>query len=114
MIIRPARLVSGTISVPGDKSISHRSAIIGAMAGGEVRVQNFLAGEDCLSTLDCLRQLGVKIDRSGTNVTVHGVGKDAFLPPSGPLDCGNSGTTMRVMGGFLEGQEFESVLTGDE
>lgn len=100
--------------MPGDKSISHRAAILAAMAEGESRIENFLTGEDCLSTLGCLRQLGVEIEQNGTSVRVRGVGKTGFSKPDEPLDCGNSGTTMRLMAGVLAGQNFESVLTGDE
>ncbi len=114
MIVRKAKSISGSIIVPGDKSISHRAAIIAAMAEGESVIENYAAGEDCASTLRCLRQLGVDIEQSGTSVTVHGVGITGFRKPSEPLDCGNSGTTMRLLAGLLAGQGFESVLTGDE
>lgn len=114
MIIKPAKSVSGSISTPGDKSISHRAAFVAAMAEGESFIENFSAGEDCASTLRCLRQLGVEIERNGTSVRVRGVGKTGFRSSSEPLDCGNSGTTMRLLAGVLAGQSFESVMTGDE
>lgn len=114
MIIRPAKLIEGEIALPGDKSISHRAAIIAAMAVGESRIGNYSTGEDCASTLRCLRQLGVEIEQSGTTVVVHGVGKTGFEAPAEPLDCGNSGTTMRLLAGVLAGQQFDSVLTGDQ
>lgn len=114
MIIRPANSINGTISVPGDKSISHRAAIIAAMAAGVSRIENFATGEDCASTIKCLRQLGVEIQQDGTNVYVKGVGKTGFRAPVAPLDCGNSGTTIRLLAGVLAGQNFDSVLTGDE
>jgi 3-phosphoshikimate 1-carboxyvinyltransferase len=114
VLIEPAKYLKGEISLPGDKSISHRAAIIAALAEGESRIENYSTGEDCASTIRCLRQLGVVIEQKGTTVVVHGVGKHGFEPPSEPLDCGNSGTTMRLMAGVLAGQSFRSVLTGDD
>ena len=114
MIIKPARSINGVVTVPGDKSISHRGAIIAAMAEGESQIENFSTGADCASTLRCLRQLGVEIEQCGTTVRVKGVGKVGFQKPDVPLDCGNSGTTMRLLAGVLGGQRFESVLTGDD
>src|SRR6186997_318364 len=93
--------INGTIHLPGDKSISHRSAMIAAMAVGETRIENFATSVDCASTLDCIAALGVKVGRDGNNVTVTGVGKSGFHAPTEPLDCGNSGTTMRLMSGVL-------------
>lgn len=113
MFIKPAKRLEGTIEVPGDKSISHRAAIVAAMADGESRIQNFAPGEDCAATLRCLRQLGVRIDQFEDNVWIMGLGRQGFRRPDGPLDCGNSGTTMRLLSGLLAGQPFESVLTGD-
>src|SRR6476660_1372437 len=114
MKVLPASLVRGEISLPGDKSVSHRSAILSAMAKGVTRIENFSASADCSSTVDCLRSLGVAIKQDGTSLTVTGVGKTGFTPPLEPLDCGNSGTTMRLMSGVLAGQPFDSVLTGDD
>jgi 3-phosphoshikimate 1-carboxyvinyltransferase len=114
VIIRPAKRIEGTITVPGDKSVSHRAAIFAAMADGETRIENYASGADCSSTIACLRQLGVMIEREGPSVVVHGVGKKGFRQPEEPLDCGNSGTTMRLMAGLLAGQTFDSVLTGDD
>lgn len=114
MLIKPANSIHGRIGLPGDKSISHRAAMIAAIAEGDSMVENFSDGEDCAFTLRCLRQLGVSIDQSGAAVLVHGVGKKGFRKPSGPLDCGNSGTTMRLLAGLLAGQNFDSILTGDE
>jgi len=115
--IEPARRLRGTIAVPGDKSISHRAAILNALADGDAEVRNFLSGEDCLSTLKVLEVLGVEtaLDRSGETPTlrVKGVGLRALRDPCEVLDCGNSGTTMRLMCGVLAGQPFHSVLTGD-
>jgi 3-phosphoshikimate 1-carboxyvinyltransferase len=114
MRILPAKRIFGTITVPGDKSISHRAAMIAAMAEGKTVIRNYASGLDCASTLKCLRELGVPVEISGTTVTITGVGKQGFKKPSRPLDCGNSATTLRLLAGILAGQGFESVLTGDE
>lgn len=114
MKLTAADRLEGTVHLPGDKSISHRAAMIAAMAQGCTRISNFAASEDCASTLSCLEALGVPVRRSGTEVAVEGVGKTGFSKPDVPLDCGNSGTTMRLMSGILAGQGFESILTGDE
>jgi 3-phosphoshikimate 1-carboxyvinyltransferase len=114
MKIRPAKTIKGTLSLPGDKSISHRAAILAALAEGTTRIENFAPGADCASTLSCLRQLGVEIERDGDTVIVHGVGMNGLKAPTTELDCGNSGTTMRLLAGVLAGQNFTSTLTGDE
>jgi 3-phosphoshikimate 1-carboxyvinyltransferase len=116
MHIRPAKHLKGSILLPGDKSISHRAAIIAAMAEGEARIDNFATSVDCASTLECLGRLGVDVRRSeeSSTVWIRGGGKSGFRAPDKPLDCGNSGTTMRLMAGVLAGQNFESVLTGDD
>jgi 3-phosphoshikimate 1-carboxyvinyltransferase len=114
MIIRPATKVRGDLLLPGDKSISHRAAIIAALAAGATRIENFAPGADCASTLSCLKQLGVAIEREENTVIIYGMGKHSLRAPTEPLDCGNSGTTMRLMAGVLAGQNFTSVLTGDE
>jgi 3-phosphoshikimate 1-carboxyvinyltransferase len=114
MRIRPAKCIRGEILLPGDKSISHRAAIISAMAEGASRIENFATSADCAATLECLRQLGVDVRQEGTTVRVRGVGKSGFSAPDRPLDCGNSGTTMRLLAGVLAGQGFDSVLTGDD
>lgn len=88
--------------------------MISAMAIGETRIDNFATSADCSSTVACLESLGVKISRDGNTIDVNGVGKKGFTPPSGPLNCGNSGTTMRLLAGILAGQNFQSVLIGDE
>ncbi len=113
--VRPARRLRGEVAVPGDKSISHRAAILNALASGEAVVQNFLAGDDCLSTLRVLGALGVETDLEEAEGTLHirGRGLDGLREPDDVLDCGNSGTTMRLMAGVLAGQPFLSVLTGD-
>lgn len=114
MHIRGAKCLRGEIVLPGDKSISHRAAMLGAIAAGRTRIENYAASEDCASTIECLRQLGVTIEREGSRVIIHGVGKKGLRAPDGPLDCGNSGTTMRLLAGILAGQDFDSVLTGDD
>lgn len=114
MIIQPARRIVGRLRLPGDKSISHRAAIIAALARGSSRLTNFSTSEDCASTLACLRQLGVSIERDGNTVRVEGVGIDGLRAPAAPLDCGNSGSTMRMLAGVLAGQNFASQLTGDD
>lgn len=107
-------MLSGTVRLPGDKSISHRAAMFAAIADGETKIENFASSTDCASTLDCLKGLGVEIDRDGASVTVKGGGKTGLRAPSGPLDCGNSGTTMRLLTGILAGQNFDTTLVGDE
>jgi 3-phosphoshikimate 1-carboxyvinyltransferase len=115
--VRPARRLRGTIAVPGDKSISHRAAILNALAEGEATITNFLPGEDCLSTLRELGALGVehRIDESGASpaLWIRGVGLRGLREAGDVLDCGNSGTTMRLMSGVLSGIDASSVLTGD-
>lgn len=114
MKIYRCRRLGGEIDLPGDKSISHRAAMLSAIAVGRARIENFATSADCASTLAGLRQLGVEIDVDGATVIIDGVGKTGFRKPSAELDCGNSGTTMRLLSGILAGQDFESVLTGDE
>jgi 3-phosphoshikimate 1-carboxyvinyltransferase len=100
--------------MPGDKSISHRAALIAALADGTSSIRNFSTSADCTATLSCLKALGVAIERDHTALAITGVGIDGLHEPSGPLDCGNSGTTMRLLAGILAGQNFKSTLTGDE
>lgn len=114
MIIRPAKAIRGRIRLPGDKSISHRAAMLAATANGVTRIENFATSADCASTVMCIEALGVGVNRSGSTLTVGGVGKAGFRRSAEPLDCGNSGTTMRLLSGLLAGQNFESVLVGDE
>lgn len=114
MKIQQAERLEGKIKLPGDKSISHRAAIFSALAEGKTKIENFSTAADCASTLDCLENLGVRIEREGATVWVEGAGKSGFRKPSKELDCGNSGTTMRLLSGVLAGQNFDSVLTGDE
>ena len=105
--------LQGAITVPGDKSVSHRAVILGALAAGVTEITGFLTGEDCLSTVACLRQLGVPVDVEGTTVRVEGVGLAGLREAENVLDAGNSGTTARLLMGVLAGQPFYSVLTGD-
>ena len=114
MKVQPAGSLQGIIELPGDKSISHRAAVIAAIADGTSRLDNFAVSADCTSTLDCLRSLGVETRRDGNTVFIDGVGKFGLKKPDAPLECGNSGTTMRLLAGILAGQRFKSVLTGDE
>lgn len=106
--------LNGVITVPGDKSISHRSIMFGAIANGETTVTNFLLGEDCLSTISCFRKLGVRIEEQGDRIIVHGQGIEGLMEPSQVLDVGNSGTTIRLLSGILSGRPFHSTLIGDE
>lgn len=106
--------LGGTIEVPGDKSISHRSIMFGALAEGTTTIRHFLKGEDCLSTIDCFRKLGVQIDETKDEIVVHGAGWNGLKEPSAILDTGNSGTTTRLMLGILAGRPFHSVMIGDE
>ena len=105
--------LKGSITVPGDKSISHRSIMFGAIASGKTTVNGFLLGEDCLSTIDCFRKLGVEIEVDGTNVTIQSAGIDHWEEPKEILYTGNSGTTTRLMLGILSGTNFHSVMVGD-
>ena len=113
VLIHPARGLSGAVRLPGDKSISHRYAMLGGIAEGTTKLENFSTGADCASTLGCLRSLGVKWDRDGGSVVIHGSGS-SLQAPSAPLDCGNSGSTIRMLSGILAGQQFTSELVGDE
>jgi len=106
--------VAGTLTVPGDKSISHRALMLGAIAHGETRIRGFLDGEDCLATAGALAALGVRIERPApTEVHVHGAGAGALRAAAGPLDMGNAGTAMRLMMGLLAPQTFDATLIGD-
>jgi 3-phosphoshikimate 1-carboxyvinyltransferase len=117
-IIRPAKTVAGSLRLPGDKSVSHRYALLAAIAEGSSRLENFSTGADCASTLACLRALGARIDEThapgqALGVEIHGMGP-ALSAPKDDLDCGNSGSTMRMLAGILAGQTFAASLTGDE
>ena len=113
VIIRPARNILGSLRVPGDKSISHRYAMLAALARGQSRFENFAPGADCNSTIDCVRALGCDVERDDKGaVTVDGIGP-SLLEPSAALDCGNSGSTMRMLSGILAAQDFSTELVGD-
>lgn len=115
LISRPVRSINGIISVPGDKSISHRAIIFGAIAKGTTRVSGFLDGEDCVATLRAFKSMGVNIEGpNNQEVVIHGVGKYGLCAPKSVIDCGNSGTSIRLLAGLLAGQSFSSELTGDE
>jgi 3-phosphoshikimate 1-carboxyvinyltransferase len=112
--IQPAEAVSGVVLLPGDKSISHRYAMLAAIAEGTSVLEHFAASRDCHSTLACLRSLGVDVQESGAIVTIRGRGLRGFQAPADVLDAGNSGTTIRLLSGILAGQPFESTITGDQ
>lgn len=114
MIISKAKKLNGEVTVPGDKSISHRSVMFGSIASGLTEISGFLQGADCLSTITCFSRMGVKIENKGSTVLVHGRGMRGLRPPSDILDCGNSGTTLRLISGILSAQNFTSELTGDD
>ncbi|KYG36873.1 3-phosphoshikimate 1-carboxyvinyltransferase [Bacillus gaemokensis] len=112
-LIRKKTGLNGTIVVPGDKSISHRAVMFGAIAKGTTKISNFLSGEDCLSTIACFRKLGVTIEQNGTDVTVYGKGLAGLQEPAEVLDVGNSGTTIRLMLGILSNAPFHCTVIGD-
>jgi len=111
--ISPGGKIDGIVELPGDKSISHRYAILAALAEGQSEIVNYASAADCRSTLECLRQLGVGIEASDGRVRVSGVGLDGLKEPRKALDAENSGSTMRMLAGVLAGQPFKSTLTGD-
>lgn len=113
MQIQPCGPLHGEITVPGDKSISHRAVMLGALANGTTHITGFLMGEDCLSTIDCFRKMGVSIDVSDKEVVVEGVGLHGLTAPECELYTGNSGTTTRLLSGILSGQSFTSTMNGD-
>jgi 3-phosphoshikimate 1-carboxyvinyltransferase len=114
MKITPARRINGRVQVPGDKSISHRAAIIAALANGTSLIKNFSPSEDCAATLSCLRKLGISIQSEDSRVIVQGAGESGLRAATEALYCGNSGSTMRMLAGVLAGQDFTSTLTGDD
>lgn len=114
-LIRPAAIRDAELTVPGDKSVSHRAVMLGSIADGVTEVRGFLAGEDCLATIGAFRNLGVEIEQpQATELVIHGVGLHGLRAPDCELDLGNSGTAMRLMAGVLAGQDFSATLTGDE
>jgi 3-phosphoshikimate 1-carboxyvinyltransferase len=110
LVVAPGRAIRGSVRVPGDKSISHRAVLLGALAGGATRVDGFLRAEDCLATVRCVRALGIRVDEDGERLTVHG---GPLREPDDVLDVGNSGTAIRLLAGLLAGRPFHSVVTGD-
>ena len=112
--VRPAGLLSGVAVLPGDKSISHRYAMIAALAEGPSKILHYSSGADCHSTLGCVRSLGIAVDEEGTTVTIHGQGLNGWKAPEHALDAGNSGSTIRMMSGLLSAQSFDSRIFGDE
>ena len=112
-IVPATRPLHGTVTVPGDKSITHRALILGALAQGQTRVTGYSQGDDCLNTLRAVRRLGVEVQEIPAGIKVNGKGLWGLTEPSNVLDCGNSGTGLRLLAGVLAGQEFFSVLTGD-
>ena len=105
--------LKGELTIPGDKSISHRAVMLGAISQGTTSVTNFLRGADCLSTISCFRKMGIAIEEKPTEILIHGKGLHGLSAPETVLDVGNSGTTMRLLSGILAGQDFSSSLTGD-
>src|SRR5690348_4846622 len=121
-VVEPGGKIEGELTVPGDKSISHRALMFGGIAEGDTEITGFLAGEDCLATLRVLQSLGVRIERSEEElahgspgrVVVHGVGPEGLRPSAAALDMGNAGTAIRLFMGLLAPQRFNSTLIGDE
>ena len=114
MEIKKQTDLKGTLTVPGDKSISHRAVMFGSLARGTTRISHFLEGADCLSTISCFRKMGIEIDRNKDEILVHGRGLHGLTAPTEILDVGNSGTTTRLISGILAGQTFTSELDGDD
>ncbi len=113
-VIHPARRLHGSLTLPGDKSISHRYAMLASVAGGLSTIRNYSSGADCHSTLRCIRSLGIEVEVQGSEVRIRGRGLHGYQAPAGDLDAGNSGSTIRMLSGLLAGQPFESRLVGDE
>ena len=111
--IKKISSANGTVTVPGDKSISHRAVMLGSLAEGTTRITDFLRGADCLSTIDCFRKMGIEIDDNGDEIIVHGKGLNGLSKPQEMLYTGNSGTTTRLLCGILSGQPFDTDITGD-
>ena len=112
--IAPTRGLKGEVTIPGDKSISHRSIMLGSIALGTTEITHFLEGADCLSTVDCFRKMGVEIERKPSSILVHGKGLRGLTAPASTLNVGNSGTTTRLISGILSGQNFATTLSGDD
>src|SRR5580700_9609638 len=116
VVVRPGRNIRGSVELPGDKSISHRYGMLSGIAEGPSRIENYSTGADCASTLGCMRAMGVKWERKseGQNVIEVQGGGLSLAAPAAPLDCGNSGSTMRMLSGIVAGQKFTSEMIGDE
>lgn len=112
--IAPTRGLKGEVTIPGDKSISHRSIMLGSIALGTTEITHFLEGADCLSTIDCFHKMGVEIERKPSSILVHGKGLRGLTAPASTLNVGNSGTTTRLISGILSGQNFATTLSGDD
>ena len=112
--IAPTRGLKGEVTIPGDKSISHRSIMLGSIALGTTEITHFLEGADCLSTIDCFRKMGVEIERKPSSILVHGKGLRGLTAPASTVNVGNSGTTTRLISGILSGQNFATTLSGDD
>ena len=112
--IAPTRGLKGEVTIPGDKSISHRSIMLGSIALGTTEITHFLEGADCLSTIDCFRKMGAEIERKPSSILVHGKGLRGLTAPASTLNVGNSGTTTRLISGILSGQNFATTLSGDD
>ena len=112
--INQSKGLNGEIHIPGDKSTSHRAVMIGSLAGGRTKIDNFLPSADCLATVDCFRKLGIEINLNGNQVEVFGKGLRGLKPSRETLDVGNSGTTIRLISGILAGQNFKTIITGDK
>ena len=113
MFFTKVNSLKGEVSIPGDKSISHRAVMFGSLAEGTTEVTNFLQGADCLSTISCFRILGIEIENTSQRILIHGKGLHGLTEPSDTLDTGNSGTTTRLISGILAGQRFTTILNGD-
>src|SRR6266571_4081336 len=112
--LSPARRVAGTLRLPGDKSISHRYAMLAGIAEGVTRIRNYSTGADCQSTLEAVSALGAAVERHNGQIIIHGRGLNGLAAPASDLDAGNSGSTIRMLSGVLAGQSFSSRVYGDE
>ncbi len=112
--VTPVNRLRGELCLPGDKSISHRAAMIASIAHGESILENFSSAQDCAATLDCLQALGVRVEKDGSTITIFGTGASGLQKPAEILNAQNSGTTMRLLSGILASQPFETTITGDD
>ncbi len=112
--IHPSSALRGAVRLPGDKSISHRYGMLASISEGTSVLSNYSSGADCHSTLGCMEAMGARIEKNGTEITVHGVGLEGLQAPAGMLDAGNSGSTIRMLSGILSAQPFVSTIGGDE